>query len=687
MANVNVEGVKYEISAVDATGNAIVSAKRNFKDFGDASENAFNRAKNSWAMMTAGFASALYIFNQVKGYAAYFTNAYLEQEKAENRLSIAMKNMHDYSTEAHWALVGFASELQKTTAISDEASLGVMALLKTFGMSDDVLKKTTASVLDLSVGLEIDLQTAAKMMGKAFIGETGTLGRFGIKVDETKFGIERFNDIMAQVQQRFGGFAQGELDTYSGRWQNLKNQISDTAEVIGKFLLNVSSGGPIIDAQTIAINKQADWFNELFGIKLYYIKQISPQMVEKLREEARAWELFSINVEKFKPIADETIKAMERMAIELIKIGIERKFIGGSEFEKQKAMLAIEKKTLEKAGVDELQIASYIQAKSELIEANKQEAFRKIREKGAEDYAVALANNAEAEEDAMNAVIQSRIMTAFKREEIENESAMRIAESWGIYADAQQDALDEWGKSQADAMGNWEEIRQKTREADIASWEKYYDEMQEIQRGIVEYQIQRQKIGEQSLAFLTAEGEALIKNAAAYGVLKASLMQYNVAQELYLGMEGAVKNALVSAILGYESFGKAIMKATAAALASIAAKSAVEALYNLAYGWYCLATYQYAASAAAFKAAAFFAAAAVMAGSTAAIMQGGAGGVTPTERGGYEAERGTAAILPIKEEKAPIVVNLYVYGSIVDHDKFTRELIPSLTKAYEDNVH
>ena len=40
-----------------------------------------------------------------------------------------------------------------------------------------------------------------------------------------------------------------------------------------------------------------------------------------------------------------------------------------------------------------------------------------------------------------------------------------------------------------------------------------------------------------------------------------------------------------------------------------------------------------------------------------------------------------------KQETAPTqVVNVHIYGNVVDHDEFAREIIPSITKAMEDGV-
>ena len=154
-------------------------------------ENSFGRMGQVVRTFSGLFAGALSL-GALESMAKSSIQAYMEQEEAENKLAVAMKNMGTYTLEAHAGLVKYAEELQRTTAITDDAALGVMGLLKTFGMSDEVLRKTTQAVLDLSIGMGTDLTSAAHLLGKAFLGHTTALTRHGIVVDETKRGAEKY---------------------------------------------------------------------------------------------------------------------------------------------------------------------------------------------------------------------------------------------------------------------------------------------------------------------------------------------------------------------------------------------------------------------------------------------------------------------------------------------------------------
>ena len=165
------------------------------------------------------------------------TSAFFENETAVNRLNLALKNQGIFSESTSKDLQLYAQQLQKITTFSDEAILETQTLLLTFGLAGSQLKSTTKAALDLSVGLGIDLRTATLLLGKAAVGETGTLARYGITIDENIPKAQRFEVALGQIQQRFGGSAQAELDTYSGKVKKLKDNFNEFQETVGTLVV------------------------------------------------------------------------------------------------------------------------------------------------------------------------------------------------------------------------------------------------------------------------------------------------------------------------------------------------------------------------------------------------------------------------------------------------------------------
>lgn len=70
---------------------------------------------------------------------------------------------------------------------------------------------------------------------------------------------------------------------------------------------------------------------------------------------------------------------------------------------------------------------------------------------------------------------------------------------------------------------------------------------------------------------------------------------------------------------------------------------------------------------------------------------GSATAATPSGGGGYSYNQPTTPsyqpITPAAETQQPKVTNIHIYGNVVDHDKFARELVESIKKAEADGAH
>lgn len=251
----------------------------------DEVSGALGKIKAAWIGVTAAVAGVTAIL--VDSFKAF-----MEQESAVNKLNIALKNQGIVSAAVSRDLQAYAGELQKTTAFSDENILETQALLTTYGLVGNRLKETTKAALDLSAGLGIDLRTATMILGKAAAGETGTLARYGIKISDTIPAGEKLEAVLGQINQRFGGSAQAQLETMAGKMENFKNRVNDLQEKIGAQLV------PVLEAWARWAEKLIGLAERLTGaqnadlsVKEIAIKQLTAErdhMVEQARLRAQA---------------------------------------------------------------------------------------------------------------------------------------------------------------------------------------------------------------------------------------------------------------------------------------------------------------------------------------------------------------------------------------------------------------
>ena len=154
------------------------------------------------------------------------------QEQAEKKLETALGRTSQ-------ALLDQASALQKVTTFGDEAIIGVQASLAAFLDSEEQIKKATEATLDLSVAMGMDLKSAGDLIAKTLGSSTNAMSRYGVEVKGAVGSSERLESLTKNVATLFGGQAAAQAQTYAGTVQQLKNQLGDMGEQIGRIVIPV----------------------------------------------------------------------------------------------------------------------------------------------------------------------------------------------------------------------------------------------------------------------------------------------------------------------------------------------------------------------------------------------------------------------------------------------------------------
>lgn len=173
----------------------------------------------------------------LKAAASEFVNAFAEQERATKSLTAALQAAGSFTPELGRQYDVLATHFENTTVFSDELILSMESLLtQVGGVGPAQMEKALKASTDLASGLGIDLRTATILVAKAFEGHTETLGRYGIILDETKLKADPMRAVLEGINEKFGGQAAGQLDTYSGKMAQLGNRFNNTQESIGQLL-------------------------------------------------------------------------------------------------------------------------------------------------------------------------------------------------------------------------------------------------------------------------------------------------------------------------------------------------------------------------------------------------------------------------------------------------------------------
>ena len=181
------------------------------------------KSKFVWASLFGGIVSGV----------GLSLKAFGEEERALASLTAALKNQGIISTAVINDLKAHAAALQALTGVQDDHIFSAEALLVQFGITGNQLKEVTKLTLDFAAAKNVDLSSAANLIGKAFAGETAMLARYGIVIDETLPVQQKFAEALRQITISMGGRAQAEAETFIGSINKLKASFSDLQESIG----------------------------------------------------------------------------------------------------------------------------------------------------------------------------------------------------------------------------------------------------------------------------------------------------------------------------------------------------------------------------------------------------------------------------------------------------------------------
>lgn len=200
------------------------------------------KSTDSMNLGWAGLASKYYLAQQVLqpviGFMHDAVTAAMAQEDATNRLNVALQNQGTYSKELSQSLGNMATEFQRSSRFSDDAITGVMQTLVAVGnVGPAQLQKVTQAVMDFSTATGRDLQSSSLMFAKAAEGNTAAFNKMGIKIDEAIPKSQRLAAVLEEVQRKFGGAANADLNTYTGAIAQLGNSWNDFQEELGNLII------------------------------------------------------------------------------------------------------------------------------------------------------------------------------------------------------------------------------------------------------------------------------------------------------------------------------------------------------------------------------------------------------------------------------------------------------------------
>ena len=221
-------------AALRREAREVRASERAYAQYQKEQEKAAATARRTSAIRVAVVAAAA---AKIGGWLKETTELYAEQERAVASMEQALRSQGSYTPQLSAYYQAMASDLQHLGTIGDETTLEMQALLTQIGdVGPEDMRRALEAAQDLSVGIGRDLKVAVELVGKAAAGETGTLKRYGIVLDEAALEGDKLEAVLGAIEDRFGGQMGAYAETHAGRMERAANAWGDVKENIGALL-------------------------------------------------------------------------------------------------------------------------------------------------------------------------------------------------------------------------------------------------------------------------------------------------------------------------------------------------------------------------------------------------------------------------------------------------------------------
>lgn len=247
----------------------------------DETKNLAEQGKTSWQMMAAGIASTVYIVKEaidtirkLTDFALSCAQAFGENEQAVLRLTGVLAAHGIASQGVVKAYADMASEFQRTSKYSDEQIMSAQEVLTNWGVMPSKMKEAIETTMALAIRTG-DLGSAAEILGKAFDGDTRSLGKLLPGIKGLEKGSLSAGDAMQKVREAIGDTAQKEAEGYISKVKGLKNAWDDFKETLGQYVVPVLK--EVIKESINGIHA----LERLFGVNTLAWKKKELELVEE----------------------------------------------------------------------------------------------------------------------------------------------------------------------------------------------------------------------------------------------------------------------------------------------------------------------------------------------------------------------------------------------------------------------
>jgi hypothetical protein len=180
--------------------------------------------------------AAVFGAQQLLKFAKNASKAFIEDEKAANRLAVAVRNL-GLEFEAP-RIERYISELSALSGVTDdELRPAMQRLLQTTG-SVTKAQELLSQATDIAAGSGVAYETVVNDLSMAYVGQTRGLRKYSLGLTQAELKAASFADVQERLNKQFSGASADFLTTYAGRLQLITTAAGEASEKIGGALVD-----------------------------------------------------------------------------------------------------------------------------------------------------------------------------------------------------------------------------------------------------------------------------------------------------------------------------------------------------------------------------------------------------------------------------------------------------------------
>lgn len=184
--------------------------------------------------------------------AVHMADAY---EEAHARFQNAVKNTGGTLRTFQGQIDAVERKLTSLGFSNTEAESALATLTRASGSTTKALRDI-ALAADIARARNISLQSATDLLAKVETGHVALLGRYGIATKDAAGKTLSVEQALVSLSQKFGGQARQSAETFAGKLQVVRAEVTNLGTKLGQFLI------PIIEQVIAKIIDIVNWFEK-----------------------------------------------------------------------------------------------------------------------------------------------------------------------------------------------------------------------------------------------------------------------------------------------------------------------------------------------------------------------------------------------------------------------------------------